>query len=145
MFETLYSQLGAIAVVLVCGYALWKGGDPEKAAAAGYFLIWIASMVLSSYSGWSNHLYPVFALDVVVFVLLVGLSLRYRIAWPMWAAAFQLIGLLAYVSVFIGMTPSVFNYRTALAVASYGVLGALAVGAFLANAERDASKAQFRL
>jgi|GEM_PF-4833436 len=43
MFDTLYSQVGAVFTGLVILLAFWKGEEPEKIAAAAYGLGWLGS------------------------------------------------------------------------------------------------------
>ncbi len=84
-------------LILAAGYAQWRGGAPEKLAAAAMFGAMLATL-------WVGSRAPSFKgtqweLLVVDFGLFMALCLLANFAdrfWPMWLAAFQLVAVAAH-------------------------------------------------
>lgn len=139
MFDTLYSQIGGVVMVAVIFFALWKGDEPERSGAIAYTVAWVAAMLLQSGGGYYAIQPAIFAIDVVVFGVFIWLSYTAKRAWTVWATAFQLIAVLGHIVLWLDMRPPANTYWTVLALASYGVLVALAIGTFWAWQERRAA------
>ena len=90
MFDTLAAQLGAVFVVLVCAFAFMKGDEPERIGGGVYVLGWFASLLVQSANLYEASL-GLFAIDVVMLGVLGALVWKSRRAWPVWAAAMQLL------------------------------------------------------
>lgn len=139
MFDTWSSQIGAIFVVVICLFAFMKGGETERIAAGAYVLGWFASLLLQNGGALYSVQYGVMIIDIIMLIVLGGLTWKSRTAWPAWAAACQL---LVVASHFISMSdgrPALANYLAVVNLAGYGVLIALAVGTFWHWQERRAA------
>lgn len=85
-----------VILAIVCGYALWRGGAPERIAAvlfAGAAAMTFASMYSYGFRTVSE-LYLL--LDIALFVAITALSLWADRFWPGWVAALQLMVLAAH-------------------------------------------------
>ena len=51
MFESIYSQLGTLAVVLSCGFAIFRGDKLEQAAGTAFFIGSIAGVFAQTDAG----------------------------------------------------------------------------------------------
>ncbi|MDB5421081.1 MAG: hypothetical protein JWR59_1028 [Brevundimonas sp.] len=139
MFDTLASQLGAVFVVLVCTFAFVKGDESERFAAGAYVLSWFASMLLQRDGELYEVQWGVFAVDTVMLFVLGGLIWKSRKAWPVWAAACNLLIVMSHIVLMVDARPPMVAFITVVNLAGYGVLLSLAVGTFWAWQERRAS------
>jgi hypothetical protein len=136
LFVTTAAQIGAALMVAVCLFAAWPGARPQRWAAAGVFVAWIASAALQDRDDLINPQYAIFALDVVAVSLFIAMALVWRRGWLMAMAAFQLLTTATHVAVMIDLRIWVYAYLTAYLVWSYALLAALAWGGVLAWQER---------
>src|SRR3546814_6832503 len=84
-------------LTLAAGYAQWRGGAPEKLAAAAMFGAMLATLWVGSHAPSFNR--TQWELLVVDFGLFMALCLLANFAdrfWPMWLAAFQLVAVAAH-------------------------------------------------
>ncbi|OAH42144.1 hypothetical protein AX777_22105 [Sphingobium yanoikuyae] len=119
-------------LVLVCSYAIIRGGRPEKIGG----LINLSASLLTTglrlvdVEYYAPAHFAIFAIDIAVtggFYWLGVTTIRF---WPIWAAGFALANL--FMSLLGGLLPSVplFVYHTQLGIYAYLALGALALGTF---------------
>ena len=139
MFDTLASQLGALPVIIICAFAFIKGDEPERFAAGAYVLGWFASLLAQTESNLSSVQYGIFAIDIVMLAVLVGLAWKYRRAWPVWASAFQLLSVMSHVVAIFDLRPPIGSVIMVMNMAGYGVLIAIGVGTFWAWQDRRAA------
>jgi hypothetical protein len=91
----LYTLIAFTAVFGTSAMA-WKwGGLDEKLAASGFIIATIASN-FANRSNYTNTETGILIIDLLLLAGLVVLALRSDRFWPMWAAAFQLVGHGAY-------------------------------------------------
>lgn len=78
---------------LCFGYALWRGGTPERIVAAGFLTAAVATrlLLLGSDRPFSEESRLLLAIDVSLLALLVGLALMSDRWWPLWMGALQLL------------------------------------------------------
>ncbi len=138
MFDTLYSQIAAIAWVSVCAFALIKGEREERIGGGALLIGWLGTMTVQQEIGLARSALPVMAIDVVLLLVLLGLSWRSERTWPIWASAFQLITVLVHIVTLADLRIGIIAYLSAVAVATYGLLICLAIGTFWAWQEREA-------
>ena len=138
MLDTIYSQVAAAVMVMVCGFALWKGEKTEHAGAAIYFLAWVLSLIVQDRIGYEGPQWVLMAVDVLVLAGFAELAWRSRRSWPIWAAAFQSIVLAIHVLSLAGLATNSLAFFAAQNLSAYGVLGSLAAGTWRAWRERDA-------
>lgn len=139
MFDSWPSQIGALLVVAVCVFAFLKGGETERIAAGAYILGWFASLVLQDGGALYHTQYGVMAVDVLMLVVLAGLTWKSRTAWPAWASACQLLVVMSHLLSMSDLRPSLGNYIAVINLAGLGVLIALGVGTFWVWQERRAA------
>ena len=133
MLNTLYGLIGVAALLCVGTYALIRGGAAERYAMVVTALGWIASLALQGLMGVRDPLFGLTVIDLAAFVALLGLVWRSERRWPLAAVGFQ--GLAVGVDLVRIVSPhlSGWAYLTALAVAGYGLLSAIAVGTFMSE------------
>jgi hypothetical protein len=139
MLDTLYSQVGALLVVLVVGFAFWKGEEAEKIAAGAYGLGWFASMLVQDDGNLYGAQWSMMAIDFVMLSVLGALVWKSRRGWTVWATAMQLLVVSSHVMMLVDMRPSISAYYFVINLAGYGVLVAIAVGTFWTWQERRAA------
>jgi hypothetical protein len=139
MFDTLYSQVGAVVTGLVLLFAFWKGDEPEKIAAGAYGLGWFASMLVQDDVSLYSLQWSMMAIDVIMLGVLGALVWKARRAWAVWATALQLLVLMSHILALVDVRPSASSFYFVINLAGYGVLLAIGVGAFWAWQERRAA------
>ena len=138
MFDTIYSQLFAVASLAVLAFAFLKGEEPERIGVVAHTVAWFATGLVQEEVGTLSVQYSMFAIDVVLVLVFAGLAWKSARTWPVWAAGFQMFAVLGHIVVMIGLKPPAYSFYTVLAMAAYGVLGAIAVGTFWAWQDRVA-------
>lgn len=136
MFDTALSQIGFAVAALICGFAFVKGDEPERVGAGGYLIALFASVLIQDKSALSGPQWGLMAIDGLMLALYAGLAWRSRRAWPVWASALQGLVVMIHVLTAIDARPPLAAFYAVINLASYGVLLALAVGAFRAWRER---------
>ena len=140
MLDTLYSQIGLLPMVLVGIFAFAKGDDPERMAMGAYLLGWMAGMLLQDDGNLHRNWQPgLLALDMVMLLVFGGIAWKFRRAWPIWAAALQLIIVMSHLVILFDLRPGMSAFYTVLNLASYGILVAIGLGTFWAWQERRAA------
>ena len=138
MFDTLASQIGAIFVVLVCGFAFLKGDEPERIWAGAYILGWFATMLVQDDGALYGAQPGVLAIDLVMLAILGALVWKSRRTWPVWACALQLLVVMSHVVYYVDVRPPAAAFLMVINLAGYGILVTLAIGTFWAWQERRA-------
>ncbi len=82
--------LGLGLMPLACGFALWRGGGPERRAAIAIAVAWIGSMVVDV-DAWRGVQWGIMAIDVLLLVYLGALTVASRRVWLLFATAIQLL------------------------------------------------------
>lgn len=139
MFDTLYTQIGAVYMLAVLAFAMLKGEEPERAFAGVYLVAWLASMLVQNESDLF-HWQPLIALlDVVILVVLIGLSWKSTRSWPVWAIGFQLLVLMGLLIPWFDLRMPAWSYFAVVNLGTFGIMACLAVGTFWAWQERKAA------
>ncbi len=130
-FQTLPQQIWLVLMLLASGFALWRGGRPERIVAAANLLAWYLSAIAYERRDWLGTEWGVFAVDTAFLAVLLWLALATNRIWLLFAAAFQLLSIVTHFA--IGADPGLraWAYRWALVIWSYCVLGSLVVGTYL--------------
>lgn len=86
MGHFLYTQLSIVALVAICGLAVWKGSAPVRMGGVLILATWIGTLIASSIAG-AHHLSPIGFLisDATLAAGLLILALRFS-SWWMGAA-----------------------------------------------------------
>ena len=139
MFQTLYSQIGAIAMIAMCVFAFLKGGDAERIGAGVYLLGWFASALVQGDLGFEAIPYGVFAIDALILGVFAALAWRSRRTWPAWAAGLQLLAVMSHILIMIDTRLPIASLYTVMNLVSYLIIICIAVGTFWAWQERRAA------
>ena len=127
--------VSVLALIGSCGFA-WKwGGIDEKLTASALMVATVASN-LADTTAFVRTETGMLVVDGLLFLGLVVLALRSDRFWPMWAAAFQLVGTMFH---FASMTETgdfAWAYYIALIFWSYPVMIALGVGTWFEGRHR---------
>jgi hypothetical protein len=127
-FATPVQICSSIALLLACSYALWRGGRPERLAAVLIFLDWEISPVLGNHDAFKHAQIGIFALDGVLALALLLISLSTNRIWPLWVAAFQILEILMHAAMLIDPHVRARAYYIGMEIWSYLMLFALALG-----------------
>jgi hypothetical protein len=128
VFVTVRQQVAMLIAIAGCGYAIWRGGRPERIAGAALLAGWIVSPFLINNRDWFDPQWAEAILDTALLGLLLWIAFTSDRWWPMFAAAFHGLGVLMHVTMLIDPRVPPWSYRTAAAVWSYGWLLAMVVG-----------------
>jgi Kef-type K+ transport system membrane component KefB len=126
--STLLLIVGMLAMVLACGYALWKGDTPARWVGGLVAGAWIGSWVLQDRAAIAHPQYAVAALDVALLVVFAGLALGFRRAWLMVATASQLLTAATHWAFVLDLRIATLGFMTAYYAWSYATLAALVWG-----------------
>ena len=130
-----FNYLGLLTVGLTCGVGLRWGGLDEHIASMAFLIATVASklFVESNYDSTENIL---LVIDLVLLGCLVTLALRSDRFWPLWAAAFQLVGTTVHLASMVETGNFAWAYAVGLIFWSYPVLIALGVGTWFEGRHR---------
>jgi hypothetical protein len=132
-----------ILQALVSGYALWRGGAPERWAGVLLALAAAATWLAYTYTPDAMRFRSVEAWVLVVDLALTAalwlLALRSNRIWPMLITALQFVSTLVHISKAIDLGMSPFAYYFLLKFSGYPILLALALG----TARHDARLRRF--
>jgi len=116
----------------VVSVALWRGGKPEIAGATILALGWFADFLAALWGasgGFSDFSSTRFVIDLVEFVLLLGLALSANRVWPIFSAAAQLVAVAGSLAVWgSGGAGMQVAYWAVTQLPLFGQLAALTLG-----------------
>jgi hypothetical protein len=135
----LYAMVGAVFMVGMGVFAFLKGDNPERIGAGAYLMAWFASVLTQRGMGASNIPYAMFALDVVVLTVFVGLAWKSRRTWPVWASGLQLLSVMSHILIMIDTRLPITSLYTVMNLNGYLIITCLIVGTFWAWQERRAA------
>ena len=134
----LHSPLAQITTLLMTAITAWSlgvGRWPEKIGAGAIAFDWAGSVVFQDRHPGHHGQPVIFALDVCMFVVLLGLVLNSRRTWVLWATACSLLLVLTHISEMLDVSVRQWAYLTVSYVWSISLLVALAVGVALEGGE----------
>jgi len=131
----LWQILALTAVAVSCIFALKMGGFDERLTAVVLILAVVASNIVGQGS-YANTEIAVLGVDVTLFVVLLLLALRSDRFWPMWAAAFQLVGTMVHIGSMSQTGDFAWAYYVALIFWTYPVVLALMAGTWFEGRSR---------
>lgn len=140
VFATASQQIWTLSMLLVSGFALWRGGRTERWVAVANLLAWILTP-LAYRNDLIDPQWGVFLVDVGFLVLLAGLAMTTDRNWLLFAAAFQLLAVMTHIAIAVDRGVRTLAYFRGLVIWSYLVLGALAVGAWMFRRDRRTPEA----
>ena len=133
-FTVLPQQIWFALMMLVSGWALWRGGTPEKRVAVANVAAWFLTP-LTYDANASGLQWGVLGVDGLFLAYLVWLALTADRLWLLFAAAFQLLGVVTHVALAVDSGVPALPYRWGLVIWSYLVLASLAVGVVMHRAQ----------
>ena len=128
MAQTLAHLIWFLAMASACGFALWRGGRPERVAASACLVAWVATRLAYDYSDRIDPQWGILAVDISFLAVLVYLALTTDRLWLLFAAAFQLLGVAIHLAITLDRAIRAVAYIQALIIWSYLVLLSLAIG-----------------
>lgn len=139
MFDTLYAQAGTAVSLIVVAFVFLKGDEPERVGAGAFALALLASLLLQNDSQLSGPQWGLIAVDTVMLGVYAALAWKSRRSWPVWAGALQALIVMTHVLTLIDLRPPPAAFYAVINLASYGILLAIALGAFRAWRDRHAA------
>lgn len=127
--------IGLAALLFSCGIAFKWGGFDEHVASVAFLLATIATKVFTEFNYSSTEII-VLLIDAMLLAALVVLALRSDRFWPLWAAAFQLVGTTVHLASMTETGDFAWAYAVGLIFWSYPVLIALGAGTWLEGRHR---------
>jgi hypothetical protein len=100
MFQSIYSQVALVALVLSCGFAVWKGNDAVRAGAILIVATWFVTLMASAITRSYVPAIAFLASDAVLALGLLFLAVRYSNWWIGAAMMLQAIGLSLHAAYF---------------------------------------------
>ncbi|WP_353198715.1 hypothetical protein [Sandarakinorhabdus sp.] len=123
-----------LALVSAVFVAVHWGGRDERLTAGAFFIATTLSWLLDNqYQGTQID---VLAVDFGLLLGLLGLALTSDRFWPMYAAAFQLVGTVVHVASMTETGDFAWAYAVGLIFWSYAVVAALLAGTWLEGRQR---------
>lgn len=132
MFGFIFTAL----LFTTCAIALYYGKANERLTAVTLIAASLASPIVEQ-SGFLHVELGIFAVDLWVGMFLLTLALQSDRFWPMWAAAFQMVGLSVHLLRMLGPLINPFAYSAMAAIWSYPVLLTLLIGTIFEGRKRD--------
>jgi hypothetical protein len=136
ILSTPTQQIGAIIMLLVFGYAQWKGGRVERGLAWAMLAAYIATPFAASLTSLFAPRLGVMAVDAVLLAVVLTVALRSDRYWPMAACAFLSIELVMHFTILFDHHVMPKAYIIATHIWSYPVLLSLVFGAWSADRRR---------
>jgi len=132
----MFWQILMLSVLAISsGFALRWGGADERFAAVGLLIaVTISNIVTDGSYGHTET--AILIVDVSLFFGLLVLALRSDRFWPLWAAAFQLVGTMVHFASISQNNDSAWAYFAALVLWTFPVFIALMVGTWLESRGR---------
>jgi hypothetical protein len=100
MFQSIYSEIALVCLVLSCGFAIWKGTEAVRAGAILILAMWSLTLLASAVTRSYVPAIAFLASDAVLAVGLLFLAVRYSNWWIGAAMMLQAIGLSLHAAYF---------------------------------------------
>lgn len=120
-----------VLLVGCCGYALWRGGAPERIGAGLQLAAFVVDELVHRFVdgiGYSSMAFGSFVIDLMLLVALTVLAWRSTRFWPLWLAGWQAAAIMGHLSKLLdpGMLPA--GYAIQAQIWAYPMLIAMACG-----------------
>jgi hypothetical protein len=125
-----------VALLLVSGYALLKGGRPERIVAVANLLASFLTPLMPDSANAADPEWGTLFLDIAFLAVLLGTCLVTDRLWLLFATAFQLLGVAIHIAIVADPGVGGWAFMTALIIFSYLVLFSLGVGTWLHTLDR---------
>ena len=124
----------------VCAIAVWRGGDEERLAAAGYLADWSLTLLVFKARSQETQ-WAVLLIDAGLLALYLWLAFRSRRYWPLFAAGFHLLAVVTHLARAVDPRVSGWAYLTAELLWSYLVVLTIGYAAWTAPRYAEAAAA----
>ena len=122
-----------IVIILVCAFALWKGERVERVVAVALMASWLLTLLVEDRWHWGDAQWNVLAVDIALTLFLAWLAMTSGLNWLLFAAAFQLLGVVTHLAVIVEPSFVAKTYLAGLIIWSYLAIGSLAVGTWISR------------
>ncbi len=125
MLHLIWAKGGTLLAIFVSLYAFWRGELPERIGAAVLLAGWFITPMVQMHvtHGIDGH---ILAVDWVVLVAFVILSLWSRRAWTIFLAAFQLDAVASHYATLLSPDVDTYSYITCIGLwGGFGIVFAL--------------------
>lgn len=112
---------------LVTGFAMWRGGGPERVVGLLVLVCTILTFVLPD-RRWNDVQYSMMFLDIVFFLVLIGLALLADRWWTLFAAAVQGLAVMLHLAFWAQMKITSLVYTTGINIVGHMLLLTILVG-----------------
>ena len=122
-----------VLMTLCCGYALLRGGAPERVAAGlqiGAFAFTISVHRLFEGAAFLVTSVGTAAIDAMLLVALITLAWRSTRFWPLWIAGWQLAAIVAHLAKLVDPAMMPAGYAIQAQIWAYPMLLATTAGAW---------------
>lgn len=136
MWPIILALAGGLAMVLACGYAIARGDRPARWCGVLIALAWVGSFLLQDRQHNHAPQYAVAGLDVLLSLVFLALTLRFRRLWLVIASASQMLTAATHVAFVLDPRILALGFMTAYYVWSYVTLIALVWGSIQAERAR---------
>jgi hypothetical protein len=125
-------------LLLICGYAFWRGRSDERIAAATCLLATLIQLVLVSpkMGRYSGVELGVLIVDLSVFGIFLAIALQSSRFWPLWVAGLQLTTIFGHLVKAVQISLLPLAYAGALRFWSYPILLILLIGTWRSHQGR---------
>ncbi len=100
MFQSIYSQIALAALVLCCGFAIWKGSHAVRAGAILIVATWLVTLAASAFTRSYVPATAFLASDGIMALGLLFLAVRYSNWWMGAAMMLQALALALHAGYF---------------------------------------------
>lgn len=135
-----YQWASLAALLISTGVAFWRGGWPERLAAAAMIAAWFSTGWLYDSTLRFGPQSAAFFVDVALMIVLLFIALRSNRWWPMWACGFHALSLILMLATLAD--PRIPNRASLVAgggLFSYLTMAALFCGALPRRRRPDAA------
>jgi len=131
-----------IVQILVCGYAWWRGGQPERVVALLLMAAGLGTLLMPTVPrGFDQLHWRILAIDVALLAALGVVALRAARFWPLWLAAMHLIAIAVHFAKAYHPFLLPWIYAVAVGQLAYAMLALLLVGTIRHQHRRHAAGA----
>jgi len=131
IFRTASQLIWDLAMMGMGGFALWRGGKPEKLLAIGLILGSLATAVVENRQDWLYPQWGILLVDFGYLALAVWIGMRSDRVWPLFTAGFQLVAVITHGAMMADRGVGGWAYITAGVIWSYMILLSIVVGTWL--------------
>lgn len=126
-----YYFLGLLA--LVCLYAWWQGGAPEKIGAAIFATgsVLTVALLIAAPQRFRSFEVGVLVIDTVGFIAFLILALCANRFWTLWVTGLLGVALVGHLAKLLSPNVLPLAYRVVLSIWSYPILALIAAGIWL--------------